>query len=105
MLCPNEVHLPLQLCPASLYLCGRTAFSVNRSDVRSGASANSRLAGFSVVVLHTSRACDTGESKLPTYESASCRCGVVCLLRPDHRASGLFKAFHTVHRPPCFSKG
>ena len=66
MLCPDEVQIPLQLCPASLYLCGRTASSVNRSDVQSGASANSRLAGFSVVVLHTSRACGTGESKLPT---------------------------------------
>ena len=66
MLCPDEVRIPLQLCPASLYLCGRTASSANRSDVQSDASANSRLAGVSVVVLHTSRACGAGESKLPT---------------------------------------
>ena len=56
MLCPNEVCPPLQLCPASLYLCGRTASSANRSGVQSGASANSRLAGFSVVgVAYLSR--------------------------------------------------
>ena len=105
MLCPDEVQIPLQLCPASLYLCGRTASSVNRSDVQSGASANSRLAGFSVVVMRTSRTCGTGESKLPTYESASCRCGVVCLLRPDHRASGLSKRPISYTRRPRLGKG